>query len=170
MKTKMSMRKILSLLVMLAVCFAMCLSFAGCKDKGEAETPVTTTAAVTTTSEDEVAEDLGVWADAQYKEDTVLGTGATTFYFEVQVEDYSVTFTVNTDKETVGDALLEHGVIAGEDGPYGLYVKTVNGILADYDVNATYWNFTKNGELMMTGVDGENIEGGAHYEMVYTKG
>lgn len=169
MKTKMEVTKILSVLAVLAVCFAMCLSFGACKEKADSETPETT--ATTTASADEaVVEDLGVWADAVYKEDTVIGTGAETFYFEVQVEDYSVTFTVNTDKETVGDALQELGIIEGEESTYGLYVKTVNGILADYDVNATYWNFTKDGEMMMTGVDGENIESGAHYEMVYTKG
>lgn len=169
MKTKISVKRILSALIVVALCFTMCLLFTGCKDKTDTETP----AAVltnTSSSEDEVVEDLGVWTDAQYKEDVVLGTGTTTFYFEVQAEGKSVTFTVNTDKETVGDALLEHRVIAGDEGPYGLYVKTVNGILADYDINATYWNFTKNGEMMMTGVDGENVESGAHYEMVYTKG
>jgi len=169
MKTKMSVKKILSLLVVLVVCFAMCLSFTGCKGKTDSEVPETTASTVTSVDE-AVVEDLGLWKDATYKEDTVLGTGTTTFFFEVIAEEHSVTFTVNTEEETVGDALQELGIIAGEEGAYGLYVKTVNGILADYDVNATYWSFTKNGEMMMTGVDGENIENGAHYEMVYTKG
>ena len=88
---------------------------------------------------------------------------------EVRVEDKSVTFTISTDGATLGDALLEHGLIEGESGAYGLYVKRVNGILADYDVDASYWSFYKGGEYLMTGVDGEYITDGAHYEIVYTK-
>lgn len=167
MKTKMMAKKLISVVIALLMCITLCLSFAGCNDKTVTETPKTTTSQSTA---DETAALTGVWADADYTEDTVIGEGATTFYFEVQAEDYSVTFTVNTDKEILGDALLEYELVAGEDSTYGLYVKTVNGILADYDVNATYWSFTKDGEMMMTGVDGETIESGAHYEMVYTKG
>ena len=110
-----------------------------------------------------------VWADAIYTEDTAFGTGAVTVEVEVRVEDKSVTFTISTDGATLGDALLEHGLIEGENGAYGLYVKRVNGILADYDVDASYWSFYKGGEYLMTGVDGEYITDGAHYEIVYTK-
>ena len=181
MKTKMSAKRVLALILTLLMCFALMVSFTGCKKDTVATNPTESAVSATSdeiTTPDETAtvqdtkDDFAdVWADAIYTEDTaIIGTGATTFYFEVQVGSHSVTFTVNTDKETVGDALLEHGIIAGEEGAYGLYVKTVNGILADYDVNATYWSFTKGGEMMMTGVDGENIESGAHYEMVYTKG
>lgn len=167
MKRKMSVKKSLSAVFALLMCLVVCMAFAGCKDKNSTkESPKTTVSS----SIDESSANLGVWADAVYTEDTVIGVGNTTFCFEVQAENHSITITVNTDKGTVGDALLEHGIIAGDEGAYGLYVKTVNGILADYDVNATYWSFTKNGEMMMTGVDGEDIENGAHYEMVYTKG
>ena len=73
------------------------------------------------------------------------------------------TFTVETDKETVGDALLEKGLLAGEQGAYGLYVKTVNGITADYDVDGTYWAFYVNGEYAATGVDRTAVTDGATY-------
>ena len=72
-------------------------------------------------------------------------------------------------KETVGEALEEHGLVSGEEGPYGLYIKKVNGITADYDIDQSYWSFNKNGEYMMTGADKTEIENGAHYELVYTK-
>ena len=78
-------------------------------------------------------------------------------------------FDIATDKTTVGDALLELGLIAGEEGAYGLYVKQVNGITADYDVDQTYWAFYVNGEYGMTGVDATDIEAGATYSFKVEK-
>lgn len=110
-----------------------------------------------------------LWEKATYLEDTAFGHGATTVQVEVKAEDKSVTFTIKTDKKTLGDALFEHGLIAGEEGAYGLYIKVVNGITADYDVDQSYWGFYKNGEYMMTGVDVTEIANGEHYELVYIK-
>ena len=94
----------------------------------------------------------------------VLGEGKTQFNFTVVDKDGKETaFEIHTDKTTVGDALLELELIAGEKGAYGLYVKTVNGITADYDEDQTYWAFYVNGEYGMTGVDVTNIEAGATY-------
>ena len=98
-----------------------------------------------------------------------FGTGKKTIEVEVSAEGQAITFVVRTDKEMLGDALLEHGLIAGDPGPYGLYVKRANGMLADYDVNKHYWSFSKNGTGLMTGVDMEPVEDGAHYEITYAK-
>ena len=111
----------------------------------------------------------GAWENATYLSDKEFGKGSKTIEVEVKVEEQSVTFTIHTDKEILGDALLEHELISGEDGPYGLYVKLVNGIEADYDKNGAYWSFYKGGEMMMIGVDGESISGGEHYEIIYAK-
>ena len=111
----------------------------------------------------------GLWENATYLKDKEFGKGAITVQVEVKVEDQSVTFTINTDKNILGEALLEHGLIAGEESQYGLYVKVVNGITADYDVDQSYWAFYKDGEYMMTGVDSTEIASGEHYELVYTK-
>ncbi|MBP3595044.1 MAG: DUF4430 domain-containing protein [Lachnospiraceae bacterium] len=93
-----------------------------------------------------------------------LGEGKTQFNFTVVDKDGKETaFDIHTDKTTVGDALLELELIAGEESTYGLYVKTVNGITADYDVDQTYWAFYVNGEYGMTGVDATDIEAGATY-------
>ena len=73
------------------------------------------------------------------------------------------TFTVKTDADTVGKALLDQGVIAGENSSYGLYVKTVNGITLDYDTDGMYWAFYINGEYAQTGVDATGVENGAVY-------
>ena len=110
-----------------------------------------------------------LWADALYQKDTTLGSGETTVAVEVQAEERSVTFTVKTDKATLGEALLELGLIDGEQSEYGLYVKIVNGMTADYDIDQSYWSFTKDGEMMMVGVDGAEIADGEHYELIYTK-
>ncbi len=111
----------------------------------------------------------GLWEKATYLKDTEFGSGAKTAVVEVKVEDQTVTFTINTDKKTVGEALLEHKLIDGEEGPYGMYIKSVNGITADYDVDQSYWSFYVNGEYAMTGVDTTEIKEGAIYRLEYTK-
>ena len=108
----------------------------------------------------------GLWENATYRRDTELGDGAKTVQVEVKAGEESVTFTIHTDKDTLGEALLEHELIAGEQGAYGLYVKLVNGIEADYDKDGSYWGFYKNGEMMLVGVDGAEIADGDHYELV----
>ena len=114
-------------------------------------------------------ERVGLWADADYVEDTTFGNGAKTVQVEVKVGEESITFTIKTDKATLGEALFEHNLIAGEQGAYGLYIKKVNGITADYDIDQSYWGLYKNGEYMMSGVDTTEISDGEHYELVYTK-
>ena len=110
-----------------------------------------------------------VWSGATYTENAEFGDGEKTILVEVVAEDKSITFTIHSDKNTLGDALIEHSLIEGENGAYGLYVKKVNGILADYDKNQCYWGLYKNGESLMTGVDGVDIADGEHYEIIYTK-
>ena len=109
-----------------------------------------------------------IWQDATYVQDTELGEGSKTFTFVVQVEENIVTFTIHTDAETVGKALLDLGLIEGEDSQWGLYVKKVNGMLADYDVDGTYWAFYENGEYA-NGVDATNVTDGYTYSFVRTR-
>lgn len=111
----------------------------------------------------------GLWENATYLEDTELGKGDKTVVLEVKVEDQSVTFTVNTDKKTVGDALVENDLIAGDESEYGLYVKKVNGMTADYDKDKSYWAFYIDGNYATTGVDQTDITDGAKYKLEYTK-
>lgn len=100
-----------------------------------------------------------------------IGKGGTVFDFEVIDKDENVTkFRVATDKTTVGEALLDVGLIEGEDSQYGLYVKKVNGIEADYDKDGTYWAFYVDGEMAQSGVDTTDIEDGKTYSFKVTKG
>ena len=110
-----------------------------------------------------------VWESATYTEDQTFGEGVKTVIVEVKAQERSVTFTIKTDKDTVGAALMEHGLIDGEEGPYGLYVKAVNGMKADYDTDKYYWALYVNGEISMTGVDTTEITEGATYQMIYSR-
>ena len=105
------------------------------------------------------------------QDENIVGEGDISFKFIVVDADGKETeFTVKTDADTVGKALLDANLIAGEDGEYGLYVKTVNGITADYDTDGSYWAFYINGEYATTGVDSTEIEDGATYTFKVEKG
>lgn len=136
--------KLLSFLLCIVLTVAMALFTIGCNDNNNTTTPNSS-------------------SNVQEK-NTVMGEGATVFNFIVTDKDGNETaFEIHSDKTTVGDALVELGLIAGETSSYGLYVKTVNGITADYDADKTYWAFYINGEYAPTGVDATNITAGATY-------
>lgn len=131
----------------MALIVAMALSTAGCGKKGE-----------------DVPSGTGQTAGTVYEDGSSLGEGNTKFSFTVTDKEGNEThLEIHTDKETVGDALLELELIAGEDGEYGLYVKTVNGITADYDKDGVYWAFYVNGEYATSGVDSTPVTEGADY-------
>ena len=109
------------------------------------------------------------WADAVYTESCTIGAGEGEYTVRVTVGENTVDLTVKTDCTTLGDALLESGLASGDVGAYGLYIKTVNGILADYDVNGAYWGIYMDGEASMTGADGITLTEGVTYELRYTK-
>lgn len=93
-----------------------------------------------------------------------VGTGDKEFTFTVvDAEGKETVFEVKTDKTTVGEALVDEGLIAGEESEYGLYVKTVNGITVDYDTDGKYWAFYVNDEYATSGVDSTDIVEGDSY-------
>ena len=136
-------KKSLSVLFCMMLFVAMALCISGCDDKQTEEAQ----------SEETSVEEI-----------TELGEGKTQFLFTVVDKEGAETFfEIHTDKEIVGDALLELGLIEGEEGEFGLFVKLVNGIVADYEVDKTYWAFYVNGEYAMSGVDTTIIEEGTSY-------
>lgn len=95
---------------------------------------------------------------------TELGTGAKNFLFDVVDKDGNTThYSIKTDEKTVGAALLALELIEGDPGDYGLYVKKVNGIEADYDKTGTYWAFYIGTEYASSGVDSTDITDGTLY-------
>ena len=111
-------------------------------------------------------DDANVVTDGVVADGATVGEGKTAFTVEVvQMDGTAIKFTVNTDKATVGEALLDLGIVAGDTTEYGLYIKTVNGVTLDYDADGAYWTFYINGEYASTGVDSTNIEAGATYTL-----
>lgn len=139
-------KKSLSLIVCIVLIAAMALFATGCngnKDTTSSSTPD---------------------ANLAQNDSNSLGEGATKFTFIVtDAKGKETSYQINTDKKTVGDALIELDLIAGDESKYGLYVKTVNGITVDYDKDGKYWAFYVNGEYASTGVDATDIEAGATY-------
>lgn len=80
------------------------------------------------------------------------------------------TFTYQTDLEYLGDLLLSEGLIQGEEGPYGLYITTVDGEDAIYEEDQSYWAFYQDGEYAAQGIDQTPIADGDRFSMVYTIG
>ncbi len=78
-------------------------------------------------------------------------------------------FTINTSAETLRAACEEQNLIAGDESEYGLYVKTVDGETVNED-NQEWWSITKDGEMLMTGVDDTMIADGEQYAFTFTIG
>lgn len=112
-----------------------------------------------------------VFAGAYFATRGATSAGSKTLTIEIVHGDgQSKEFTIRTDAEYLGQALLENeklGVI-GEDGPYGLYIKEVDGEKAS-DADQTFWSVSLNGESLMVGADQQPIADGEHYELVLTK-
>ena len=159
------MKNSIKLTLSVLLCFVMIFCITGCGNNNKTDANSTTAASGAAQTED-----AGLWAGATYTEDTELGTGSKTLEVEIKAEDKSITFTVKTDKETLGDALMEHELLEGEESEYGLFIKKVNGIRADYDLDNSYWALSKDGEYLNTGADTTEISDGEHYEFTYTEG
>ncbi|MBE7042816.1 MAG: DUF4430 domain-containing protein [Ruminococcaceae bacterium] len=81
----------------------------------------------------------------------------------VDLKGNETEFHITTTKATVGEALEEEGLISGEEGPYGTYIKTVNGVTLDYDKDGKYWAFYVNDEYATSGADKTEIVSGNTY-------
>ena len=105
------------------------------------------------------------------KEENVLGKGSTSFKLEV-VGDKGETkvYTIKTNEETVGDALIHNDVklVPAADKELG-YVTTVDGLTADWSVDMSYWSFYINGEYASLGAFDAEIEKDAAYKFEYVK-
>ena len=144
---KTSTLKRVCILLCLVLTAALALTMSGCTNP---EPPHTDGVTTTTTTVANAA--------------TVLGEGETVFDFTVMDADgKTAAFEIHTDKQTVGEALLEVGLIAGEESQYGLYVKTVNGVTLDYEKDGKYWAFYENGNYALAGVDSTTIAADTGY-------
>ena len=134
--------KIATRITLLLLALVMSLSFVACAD----------------------VEKTGVWESATYTSDKTLGDGDKTVTVVITAEEQTLTFTLKTDKATLGEALREHELVEDEDG----LIHTINGIKADWNDGGWWWKFTKNGEMMMVGADDASIADGEQYEFTRT--
>lgn len=163
MKTSSSILRKLASILCIALIAASALGATGCDStpSGTNGTNGTTGDAGTPAASQPAASPA---ADGTFADGATLGEGATQFTFTVvDADGTETTATVNTDAETLGQALLDLGIIAGEDGDYGLYVKTVNGTTLDYDTDGKYWALYVDGQYATSGVDSTEVEAGKTY-------
>lgn len=72
---------------------------------------------------------------------------------------------IRTDSENLRGAIEQDGLASGEESAYGLYVTTVDGETAD-EGKRQWWCFSRDGEMLPTGVDDTMIADGESYEAV----
>ena len=133
---KKNFRSVLSLVLVAA----MVLMFAGCGEKTQDDN---TTAPAT--SQQEVQEKSFAFQ--------VVDLDGTT-------KDFTVKY---SDEKTIGEALVNEGLISGKNDQYGLMVEVVDGKKYVYDEDGAYWAFYIDGQYAMTGVDSTPIEDGKVY-------
>ena len=153
-------KKSLSFILCIVLIAVMALLTTGCSDNKE--TPDENASEL---SSHESAEAVANESVSESSDAVRIGEGKTTFTFTVTHNDGTQkTFIVSTDKTKVGEALLDNGIIAGEAGAYGLYVKTVDGETLDYDKDGKYWAFYVDGTYGASSVDLTDIKDGITYE------
>ena len=148
------------MLLLLALAAVIALFAIGCNDNTSDNGDATSGSDVTTTSDVTETPSLNV-----------KGEGNTEFIFKVvTASGETKTFTVKTDKTTVGEALLDVGLIKGENGQFGLYVTEVDGEYHKYEDDGMYWAFHVDGGYALKGVDSTEIVERTEYSLKAAKG
>ena len=82
----------------------------------------------------------------------------------------STVYDVATDAEYLSQAFedAEGLEVLGEESQYGLTIMTVNGLTADFNVDAAYWSIMVNGEYGQYGADAQVVADGDAFQLVYT--
>ncbi len=165
---KNNLKKLSISVLMMALVAAMAVIGTACAKKGAVvENASEVVAEVVSETVSEVASEVAAGTEDA---PAVIGEGDVDFTLEVVYADGKADyFTVKTDDETLDKALLDAGVVEGEDSDYGLYIKTVNGVTADYDADQSWWGFYINDEMASVGVSDTTVEEGAKYSLKYEK-
>ncbi len=88
----------------------------------------------------------------------------------VHKDEVSRTFHFQTDKEYLGDLLLSEGIVKGEQGQFGLYIREVDGERADFDLDKAYWALFVGEDYATQGADVTPLQDGDSFRLVYTLG
>lgn len=155
------MRRTKTLFAALLCAFAITL--AGCGEKPSSEGVVVSAASGST------GDALSpLWERALYTEDCEIGSGAHSARITVGIGERTVVITVKSDKTNLAEMLTESGLAEGDKSEYGLYIKRVNGVLADYDADKAFWSLLQNGTPTAVGASSITVKDGDAYELVYT--
>ncbi|MDY4105559.1 MAG: DUF4430 domain-containing protein [Oscillospiraceae bacterium] len=95
--------------------------------------------------------------------------GEKTIRVSVVTDASTADFVIETDAEFLRGALEQEELVEGSESEYGLYVITVDGVTAD-ESQQQWWRFTRNGEMLETGVDTTPIADGEQYEITLITG
>ena len=77
--------------------------------------------------------------------------------------------TIQTEADNLGAALVEAGIVEGDETEYGLFITTADGEAADPGAQE-WWSLQKDGVPLMTGADSQPIADGESYELVFMIG
>jgi len=82
----------------------------------------------------------------------------------------STVYELSTDAEYLRQAMDEAEGLTyeGTESEYGLMISTINGEMADYSVDASYWSFYVNDEYCNYGIDTQPVMDGDAFKIVYT--
>lgn len=146
--TKAIFKRILSLCLVFALITAMALTMVSCDNKTDA-TDGTKGTLPEGTTEATAPEALGTFSLTVTFADGSEQTESYDFY----------------EEGNLGDYLIENNIVEGEEGDYGLYIKSVLGETHDYDVDGSYWALYIDGEYAVTGVSETELTDGAQYAL-----
>ena len=148
------------LLALLLCLLTLTACFAACSEIPAA--PAETKPADTQPTEMQPTETQPIEAPAPVRR----GEGATEFLLTVpELDGSQKQFEIHTDAANVAEALLALGLVAGDDSEYGLYIKVVDGVTADYSVDKTYWSLLVNGEYSQVGASSVPVSAGLRVEL-----
>ena len=87
----------------------------------------------------------------------------------VDNEDKTVTYNHKTDAFFLMQAMeeIDNLHIDGEDSTYGMFIKSVNGLQAVYELDNAYWSVYVNSEYATQGVDTQPVNDGDTYTLQY---
>lgn len=103
-----------------------------------------------------------------YREKPVEGSKNITIEVLNKAQE-SVIYELKTDAEYLIQAMEEaEGLeFEGYESEFGFTTTSVNGEVADFNVDASYWSFYINGEYCNYGVSSQPIEDGDAFQIIY---
>ena len=107
----------------------------------------------------------GVWmATRPETESGSKGYTVTVVHKDGSVKEFSY----RTDAEFLAEALLEEGLVSGDNTQYGLTIITVDGEAAVWDKDNAYWAIWIGEEMAMTGASEIPVYDGSTFKLEYT--